>query len=50
MFSVMGLLAANGKVTSGSIKIDGKEISPLSFDSNKNMKLQWMIFVEMIWR
>lgn len=23
MFSVMGLLAANGKVTSGSIKIDG---------------------------
>lgn len=35
MFSVMGLLAANGKVTSGSIKIDGKEISPLSFDSNK---------------
>ena len=35
MFSVMGLLAANGKVTNGSIKIDGKEISPLSFDSNK---------------
>ena len=35
MFSIMGLLAANGKVTKGSIKIDGKEISPLSFDSNK---------------
>ena len=35
MFSIMGLLAANGKVTKGSIKIDGKEISPLSFDSDK---------------
>ena len=35
MFSIMGLLAANGKVINGSIKIDGKEISPLSFDSNK---------------
>ncbi len=28
MFSVMGLLARNGKVSEGSIKIDGEEISP----------------------
>ena len=35
MFSVMGLLAANGKVTMVLLKLMGKEISPLSFDSNK---------------
>ena len=28
MFSVMGLLAQNGKITNGSIQIDGEEISP----------------------
>ena len=28
MFSVMGLLAQNGKITEGSIMIDGEEISP----------------------
>ncbi len=35
MFSTMGLLAANGKVVNGSIKLDGKEISPLAFKTNK---------------
>lgn len=36
MFSVMGLLAGNGKVVEGSIKLDGKEISPLSFENRKD--------------
>lgn len=36
MFSVMGLLAANGKVTNGEIEFDGKNISPLAFDSKKD--------------
>ncbi len=31
MFSVMGLLARNGKVVNGEIKIDGKDISPMHF-------------------
>ena len=35
MFSIMGLLAGNGSVTNGSIKIDGEEIAPTHFDSRK---------------
>ncbi|MDF9824592.1 oligopeptide transport system ATP-binding protein [Breznakia sp. PF5-3] len=35
MFSVMGLLAGNGKVVEGEIHIDGKDISPLSFKKAK---------------
>jgi oligopeptide transport system ATP-binding protein len=36
MFSVMGLLAGNGKVVSGEIKLDGKDISPISFNKRKD--------------
>lgn len=35
MFSVMGLLAQNGKITEGSIKIDGEEISPAEIKDEK---------------
>ena len=35
MFSVMGLLARNGKVREGSIKIDGEEISPAVITDSK---------------
>ena len=35
MFSVMGLLARNGKVSDGSIKIDGEEISPAVITDSK---------------
>lgn len=35
MFSVMGLLAQNGTITSGSIKIDGEEISPAIIKDRK---------------
>lgn len=35
MFSVMGLLAGNGKVASGEIILDGKNISPLAFKNEK---------------
>ena len=35
MFSVMGLLARNGKVSEGSIKIDGEEISPAVIKDSK---------------
>lgn len=35
MFSVMGLLARNGKVSEGSIKIDGEEISPAVITDSK---------------
>ena len=35
MFSVMGLLARNGKVSEGSIKIDGEEISPALITDSK---------------
>ncbi|MEG0365957.1 MAG: ABC transporter ATP-binding protein [Coprobacillus sp.] len=35
MFSVMGLLAANGRVSEGEILLDGKSISPLSFKNEK---------------
>lgn len=35
MFTVMGLLAGNGKVVSGSIELNGKEISPIHFKTNK---------------
>jgi len=33
MFSVMGLLAANGRVEKGDIILEGKNISPLAFNS-----------------
>lgn len=36
MFSVMGLLAGNGKVVDGEITIDGKDISPKSFKKAKD--------------
>lgn len=35
MFSVMGLLARNGMITNGSIKIDGEEISPAIIKDRK---------------
>ena len=35
MFSVMGLLAQNGKITNGSIQIDGEEISPAVITEKK---------------
>ncbi|WP_028044482.1 ABC transporter ATP-binding protein [Candidatus Stoquefichus massiliensis] len=35
MFSVMGLLAGNGRVATGEILLDGKNISPLAFKSEK---------------
>ena len=35
MFSVMGLLTRNGKVSEGSIKIDGEEISPAVITDSK---------------
>lgn len=35
MFSVMGLLAQNGKTTNGSIQIDGEEISPAVITEKK---------------
>ncbi len=35
MFSVMGLLAQNGKITEGSITIDGEEISPAVIQDKK---------------
>lgn len=35
MFSVMGLLAQNGQITEGSIKIDGEEISPAVIKDKK---------------
>lgn len=35
MFSVMGLLAGNGRVSNGEILLDGQDISPLSYSSLK---------------
>lgn len=35
MFSIMGLLAGNGKVVDGSIKIGEQEISPVQIKNNK---------------
>ncbi len=35
MYSIIGLLAENGKVTSGEITFDGKDISPSSFKNKK---------------
>lgn len=35
MFSTMGLLSANGKVVSGDITLNGKNISPLAYKDNK---------------
>lgn len=35
MFSVMGLLAQNGKITEGSITINGEEISPAMIEDKK---------------
>ena len=36
MYSIIGLLAENGKVTNGSILFDGEDISPSSFKSKKD--------------
>jgi oligopeptide transport system ATP-binding protein len=35
MLAVMNLLAANGRVTGGSIRFDGKELSPAGLDSRQ---------------
>ncbi|MEG0593294.1 MAG: ABC transporter ATP-binding protein, partial [Coprobacillus sp.] len=35
MFSVMGLLAGNGKVANGEIILNGKDISPLAYSNPK---------------
>ncbi len=35
MLTLMGLLASNGRVTSGTIKFDGEDISPSNLDSKK---------------
>lgn len=36
MFSVMGLLAGNGKVVEGSIELNGNEISPVQFEKQSD--------------
>ena len=36
MFSCMGLLAGNGRVANGEILLDGKNISPLAFNTSKD--------------
>ena len=38
MLSLMGLLAANGKVTEGTITFDGEDISPSGLDTKKKKK------------
>ena len=38
MLSLMGLLAANGKVTDGTITFDGMDITPCGLDSKKKKK------------
>ena len=35
MYSVMGLLAANGRVAEGTIEIDGRDISPKNFSKSE---------------
>lgn len=38
MLSLMGLLAGNGKVTSGKMIFDGKDISPVNYQTKKEKK------------
>lgn len=40
MYSIMGLLAANGVVEKGEIIFDGEDISPSHFKNKKNMMLR----------
>ena len=39
MLTMMGLIASNGKVTSGTITFDGDDISPSCMETNKDKKL-----------
>lgn len=39
MYSVMGLLASNGRVTQGDISIDGKDISPKNYSKKEYDKV-----------
>lgn len=36
MYSTMGLLSANGKIVSGEILLNGRDISPLAFDNPRD--------------
>lgn len=36
MYSIMGLLSANGKIVSGEILLNGEDISPLAFENPKD--------------
>lgn len=38
MLSLMGLLAGNGKVTSGKIMFDGRDISPVNYQTKKEKR------------
>ena len=44
MLSIMGLLADNGKVTSGEILFEGKNLSP----ANLKTKSEWKIYDKMM--
>ena len=40
MYSVMGLLASNGRVAEGDISIDGRDISPKNYSKKEYDKLR----------